>query len=81
MNIIVLRTKDIGTKEVILNDKEARRASVLKTLEVTQAWPHWEEVSLNCVKASPMTPEAFAEAATWGDGSRAGFEKAMQASR
>lgn len=42
---MVLSTKDIGTKEVILNDKEARRASVLKPLEVTQAWPHLDQRS------------------------------------
>jgi hypothetical protein len=71
----------LDTKEVVLNEKEARRASTLKTLAAIQAWPYWEEVFLNCIKESPMTPEAFAEAVKWGDSSRAGFEKAMQASQ
>ena len=71
----------MDTEKVFPNEKEERRANALKTLAAIQAWPYWEEVYLNCVKESSMTPEAFAEAVRWGDSSRAGFEKAMQASQ
>lgn len=49
--------------------------------EQVQAWPYWEEVDRNCVKESPMSYEAFAQAVQVGDGSRQAFERAMQASQ
>ncbi len=58
-----------------------RRAKALALYEQVKAWPHWEEVYLNCVKESPMSYEAFAQAVQAGDGSRQAFNRAMQASQ
>ncbi|HEU5378681.1 MAG TPA: hypothetical protein VFV38_24940 [Ktedonobacteraceae bacterium] len=68
---------------VTLDDQTAaeRRSKALALYEQVQAWPHWEEVYLNCVKESPMSYEAFAQAVQAGDSSRQAFERAMQASQ
>lgn len=58
-----------------------RRAKALALYEQVKAWPHWEEVYLNCVKESPMSYEAFAQAVQTGDDSRQAFNQAMQASQ
>lgn len=62
-------------------DAAERRAQARALYEQVKAWPHWEEVYLNCVKESPMSYEAFAQAVRAGDRSRQAFDKAMQASQ
>lgn len=57
-----------------------RRRKALALYEQVQAWPYWEEVYRNCVKESPLSYEAFAQAVQAGDSSRNAFERAMQAS-
>jgi hypothetical protein len=46
-----------------------------------QAWPHWGEVYLNCIKESPLSYEAFAQAIRTGDFSRETFDRALLASQ
>ncbi|MGH2478474.1 MAG: hypothetical protein ACRDHW_02300 [Ktedonobacteraceae bacterium] len=58
-----------------------RRAKALALYEQVKAWPHWEEVYLNCVEESPMSYEAFAQAVHLGDDSRQASNRAMQASQ
>lgn len=67
--------------QMIQDNVVVRRTQVAETLAAIQAWPHWEEVFLNCVKESTMTYEAFAQAIQAGASSREAFSQALRESQ
>src|SRR5579884_1631503 len=67
--------------ELFCTTDEQKKSSVLAAFDAMQTWEHFEEVYLNCVKESPLSYEAFAEAVHAGDASRAAFELALSRSQ
>lgn len=65
------------------NDPAAveRREKALVLYERVIAWPYWEEVYLNCVKESPMSYTAFAQAVQAGHCSKQAFARALESSQ
>lgn len=57
------------------------KQTVLDTYEAMQRWPHWNEVYLNCVKESPVSYQAFAEAVRVGDPSEQAFDDVLRRSQ
>jgi hypothetical protein len=62
-------------------DTQHKPNSVLATYHAMQNWTHWEEVYLNCVKESPLTYVAFAQAVQAGDSSPEAFDRALVTSQ